>query len=140
MDLFDQQLQFERERERNLANKATNTGAFAKFQTTGQGAFEFEEYIDFAVAYVEEPFMSYGARIDASDLRDLLDIDDDSEVPPFPLTTGFVTEWQMDAHDLYAGAWVGVRVHFPSDIPVSTDVDVVISHYYRFEGIALKGV
>lgn len=140
MELYREMQQRDRDRARNLANKATNTGAFAKFQTIGQGAFEFEEFIDFAVAYTEEPFMAYGAAIDASDLRDLLDITDDDEIPPFPLTTGFVTEWQLDPNDFYVGAWVGVRVHFPTDIPVATDVEVVVTHYYRFEGIALKGL
>lgn len=138
-DLYQQLEQRERDRKRNVANAATNTGAFAKFISIGQGAFEFEEMIDFAVAYVEEPFLSYGSALDVDDLRDLLDYDDD-EVPPFPMCTGFVTNWIMDHNDFYVGAHVGVRVHFPSDIPVSTDIDVEVSHYYRFEGIALKGL
>lgn len=137
-ELYQQLEDRERNRQRNLSNKATNTGAFAKFQTVGQGPFEFDEFVDFAVGYVEEPFMAYGAAIDASDLRDLLLIEDEEVVPPFPLTTGFVTEWQRDANGLYRGAWVGVRVHFPIDVPVASNVDVVVVHYYRFEGIALK--
>lgn len=140
MDLYQQLEQRERDRRRNLTNAATNTGAFAKFVSIGQGPFEFEEMIDFAVAYIEEPFMSYGCAIDVDDLRDLLGIDDDDETPPFPVCTGFVTNWTQDGSNFYVGAHVGVRVHFPYDIPVDSTVDVEVTHYYRFEGIALKGV
>lgn len=139
MDLFQQLEQRERDRRRNLSNAGTNTGAFAKFSSVGQGPFEFEEMVEFAVTYIEEPFMSYGSGIDVDDLRDLLDYDDD-EVPPFPVCTGFVTNWTQDQNDYYVGAHVGVRVTFPTDIPVSTDVDVEVTHYFRFEGIALKGL
>lgn len=139
-DLYQQLEQRERDRRRNRANAAANTGAFAKFVSIGQGPFEFEEMIDFAVAFSEEPFMSYGSAIDVDDLRELLDIDDDDEVPPFPLCTGFVTNWTMDANDFYVGAHVGVRVHFPYDIPVDTTVDVEVVHYYRFEAMGLKGI
>lgn len=139
MDLYQQLEQRERDRKRNLTNAATNTGAFAKFLSVGQGPFEFEEMVDFAVAYAEEPYMAYGCGIDVDDLRELLDIDDDDETPPFPVCSGFVTNWVKDG-GFYMGAYVGVRVTFPTDIPVATDVDVEVTHYYRFEGIALKGL
>lgn len=140
-DLYRQLAQRERDRRRNIANAATNTGAFAKFLSKGQGPFEFEEMVNFAVAFSEEPFMSYGCLIDVDDLRELLKFDDsDDSVPPFPLCTGFVTNWTQDHNDFYVGAHVGVRVHFPYDIPVAADVDVEVTHYYRFEGMALKGL
>lgn len=139
MDLYQQIEQRERDRRRNLSNAAVSTGVFAKFLSIGQGPFEFEEMIDFAVAYSEEPFMSYGCGIDVDDLRELLDMDDD-EVPPFPVCSGFVTNWTRDKNDFYVGANVGVRVTFPGDISVDTSIDVEVTHYYRFEGIALKGL
>lgn len=143
-DLYQQLAARERDRRRNAVNAAANTGAFAKFISVGQGPFEFEEMVDFAVAFSEEPFMSYGCGIDVDDLCDLLGLDPDDDVPPFPLCSGFVTNWTMDANNFYVGAHVGVRVHFPLDLPTDTpvaaDVAVQVTHYYRFEGMALKGI
>lgn len=139
MEDLTQQLEQRRvEQLRNQANKGGQAATFALFQTTGQGAFEFEDCIDFVLAFTEEPFMAYGSSCDADALADLLGMNEE-DTPPFPLVSGLVTDWVRDEHGFYLGAYVGVRVHFPSDIPVAADVAVVIRHYFKFEAIGLKG-
>lgn len=122
---------------RHAANKAGQAATFVKFHTDGQGAIEFEDGVDFECAYVEEPWMAYGSMVNVDRLRSLLGMSDD-QTPPLPITSGHVLEWERSRTGLYVGCWVGVRVTFPSDIPVAPNIAVSIDHYFKWEAIGLK--
>lgn len=131
-DLTAQLEQRRQDQMKNEANRAGNAASFAVFSSTGSGAFEFPDPIDFVVTFQEEPFLGYGSYINGDDLGEALGLDDD-ELPPYPMMCGFVTDWVQDSNGFYTGAYVGVRVTGGSD-------KVPVRHYFRFEGIGLKGL
>lgn len=122
--------------ERHRENRARIASAFGKFRTVGQGFIEFEEVLDFGLAFAEEPIVAYGTAMDLDDLGERLELEADEPVP-VPLCTGMVTEWDMDDRGFYVGAWVGARVWFPAgEVPV--DLNVVVEHYFTFTAIGIK--
>jgi hypothetical protein len=129
------------EQERHRENSGRLAMVYQRFETTGQGSFEFEERIDFGLTYVEEPFVAYGSYVDLDDLANLLDLDNDT-APPFPVTSGHVTNWDQDENDFYVGAWVGVRVYFPpgDEVLVPIDALTVVRHHFSFQANAIKDV
>lgn len=152
MELHEELSQHENERQRHRENAARLATVQSRYFTEGQGSVEFAERVDFDCTFVEEPFLSYGARIDLDALANLLNLGPEADVP-MPLTAGYVTEWDRDERDFYVGAWVGVRVHFPlvlvlgspttppapePEVPATTPVEV--THYFSFAGIAMKDV
>lgn len=123
---------------RNRENRGRRAGVYASFRTTGHGVLEFERRIDFGVLYIQEPWISYGCRIDLDGVRDALALEEDEPPALLPLCTGFVTEFDRDRADNYVGAWVAVNVQYPEGL--SFDADITIHHYFTFEAIALKDV
>lgn len=137
MKLYDAEARRKAEIARNAENRARQAAAFAKFSTTGQGGYEFADVVQFQLAFVEEPFMSYGCYIDGDKLADDLDLAADA-MPPYPVCTGFVTDWDVNSAGFYTGAWVGVRVYFPPDLAVPVDYGVDVLHHFRWEGVSIK--
>lgn len=126
--------------ERHAENTARLALAFARFTTTGIGAVEFEERVDFGLTFIEKPFLSIGYALDLDELAETLDIDEE-DTPPIPIVSGLVTEWEQDERGFYTGAWVGAAVYFPpSTIPVPATASVECEVHYTFQAIAIKDV
>lgn len=123
---------------RNRENRGRRAGVYANYDTTGQGALLFAKRIDFGLLYIHEPWVSYGARVDIDDVRDALGLEEDDAPTALPLSSGFVTDYDIDRSGNYVGAWVAVSVSYPDAIPVDAQID--IRHYFSFEAIALKDV
>lgn len=134
-DLERQRAEVDRHRE----NSARLAQEFHKFESNGQGFIEFEDVCPFEITMIEEPFVTYAAAIDLDVLGELLELEA-GEPPPIPLTTGIVTAWDQDDRGFYTGAWVGVRVYFPSGDAVAADLDVAVQHYFTFTAIGIKDV
>ena len=131
--------------ERHRENSGRRANVYQRFKTVGQGSFEFKKRVDFKLIFIEKPFMAYGSYVDRDELANLLEIDDDDTYPSFPLTSGHVTEWDMDENDNYVGAWVGVRVYFPTvvaegEIPVPVDALPEVIHDFTFAARAIKDI
>lgn len=124
---------------RNDQNRARQAAAFAKLTSTGQGTVEYEDSVDFGCSFIEEPFVQYGSYIDLDELRNTLDIDDGDDVP-IPVVSGSVVDWDMAGDRYYTGAWVGITVAFPSGLAIDAAAAVSVTHYFKFEGIAMKSV
>lgn len=127
------------ERARHAENAARLAQAYWKFDSTGQGAIEFGDRVDFGLTFIEEPFVSFGAQLDLDALGDLL-VTDPSETPKMPMVSGFVTAWDQDDRGFYVGAWCAVHVFFPTYTAVAADVAVEMSHHFTFTAIAIKDV
>lgn len=141
MDLFFNDLEDRRaEVERHQENSARIAEAFGRFRSTGQGSIEYPERIDFGLTFIEEPYMSYGSYIDLDDLDDKLENEAGTTVPPLPVCSGFVTEWDRDDRGFYVGAWVAARVWFPYEANVRPDLEVEIFHHFSFKAVAMKDV
>lgn len=129
--------------ERHRENGGRLAAVFARFETTGQGSFEFEERIEFELTFIEEPTMAFGAVCDIDDLCELLLIEpEDNITPPLPVVSGMVTNWDQDENDMYIGAWVAVNVYFPpvGEILVPVEVLPVVRHHFTFGGNAIKDI
>lgn len=118
---------------RNRENRGRMASASAAFTTTGVGVVEFADRVDFGMTFIEVPRPHYGSFCDASALRDLAGLTD-ADPLPLPICSGSVVEWDQDENDHYVGAWVAVNV------TMTTPVEVVVSHSFDFQGIALKVV
>ena len=128
--------------ERHAENTARYAEAFQKLKSVGQGSIEFSQKIDFGLTFIEEPYMSYGCQIDLDELGRLVGDDPsyDSTIPPLPICSAFVTEWDQDENDFYIGAWVAARVWFPYESNVSTTERIEVNHHFSFKAVALKDV
>lgn len=130
----------ESERRRVQENSGRMAEAFARFKSNGQGSIEFPERVDFGLTFIEEPYMSYGFKIDLDDLDDLLENEAGTKTPPLPICAGGVTSWDQNDRGFYVGAWVAVNVWFPYEGNVWPDLDVEIFHHYAFKAVAIKDV
>jgi hypothetical protein len=136
MGLLDD-LDARRERaQQDRENSGRLAQSYADFDSTGQGTFEFDERIDFGIVFVEKPYFSYACVADMEALQDLLNRDP----VPVPHCTGYVTEWDLDEHEMYAGCWVAVRVDFPLMEMIDYGIPVVVTHHLTFAGVALKDI
>lgn len=125
----------EAEQARHRENKGRLAFVSQSYSTAGQGVVEFEDRIDFGLIYIEKPWPSWGHELDPDTVAEILA----TETPAvLPQVTGYITEWDLDDHRNYVGAWVAVGVVFPSPIPV--DATISIKHYVSFQGMALKKV
>lgn len=124
-------------------NSARLAHAYATFETTGSGSMIFEERVDFDVTYIEQPIISYGSVLDADDLADAQGFDE-GDPPVFPISSGFVVEWDKDDRGYYVGCWVGVRVAFMQEdyysFSGSGTVEVEMTHNFTFSAVGLKDV
>ena len=134
----DQRVQSDMERARNAENKGRRAGVYAKYDTTGQGVVEFTGRLAFGLTYIEEPFFSYGCKIDLDGVRDALSLDDDALPAALPQCTGYVTDWDQDGRGNYTGCWVAIAVEYPAAI--SPAAQIAITHFFTFEAVALKDV
>lgn len=127
--------------DRHNENSGRIAEAFARMRSVGQGSIAFEERVDFGMTFIEEPYMSYGSRIDPDDLDDLLGSNPTSTLQtPLPICQGYVVDWDQDDRGFYTGAWVGVRVWFPYEANIWADLEVEIFHHYSFKAVAIKDV
>ena len=144
MDNYDDDLIIEREAElaRHRENKGRQAGVFASYETTGYGAVEFEDPVEFGLTFIQRPWMSFGCEIEPDHIRDLLELADGDELPCMPQVTGYVTAWDLDDARNYVGAWVAVTVTWPTDtvpaIPIDAQIDV--THFFTFSAIGLKTI
>lgn len=124
---------------RNQENSSRLAHAYANFDTSGQGSMEFEDRVDFGLTFIEEPFVAYGGFCNSDALGELQGLGP-GESPAFPLSSGFVTEWDQDERGFYIGCWIAASVMFaPLDLIVA-DLNVTLTHYFTFSGIGIKDV
>ena len=139
MPLFDDLERRRAEIERHRENSARMGYATAKFQTTGQGSFEFDERISFGLTFTEEPSANFGFETDLDDLEDALGRND-NDVPPLPIVTGYITTWDQDDRGFWTGAWYAARVWFPPTDLIPVTAKVQVQHHLTFRGVAMKDV
>lgn len=115
-------------REQVAENSARLAFAWGTAITTGQGSIALEDDIQFGIAFVEKPMVSYGYELLN---RTDFEADDDTEINPvIPNAAGCVYEWDIDGRGLYVGAHVAVNV-------IGDDV-IEIEHHFGFTGVAIK--
>lgn len=134
MPLLDNLDRRREEAQRHRENSGRLCQAYANFESTGLGSFEFEDRIDFTVIFTEKPYVSYAAVVDTNGVKDLV-----GRVA-LPQTTGYVTEWDTDEKELYTGCWVAVRIDFPVFEMIDYETGVVVDHHFTFTGVAIKDV
>lgn len=138
-EFYEEQEYRRQEIDRHKENAARLAQAYAEFDTAGQGSIEFEKRVDFGLTFIEKPYISYGAIIDLDALDGLLGKEsEDNGMPPLPLCSGFVTEWDRDERDMYVGCWIAARVWFPTTPFVAVDVAVNVTHHFTFAAVAMK--
>lgn len=120
---------------RHRENSGRLAEAYADFETTGQGTHEYAERINFGLTFVDKPVPSWCCEIDMDALQRLL-----GPNPALPQATPYVTDWDIDAHEMYTGCWVAARVDFHVTEMIDPSVAVVIRHVFTFSGVALKDV
>lgn len=130
---------FRGEVERQRENSARFATAYAEYESTGQGGIEFGKRANFGLTFIEKPVVSYGAVVDLDALSDLLDVDP-KDMPPLPIVTGYVTEWDRDDRGFYIGAWCAARVFFDPLDAVAADVNVRCEHDFSFTAVAMKDI
>jgi hypothetical protein len=125
--------------ERHRENSARGAQAFAVFTATGQGSVEFPDVVDFGLTFVDQPMVSVGVVIDADELRDALELDEDADLP-IPVITGFVTDWDRDDRDYYTGAWCAASVYFPPAYLIPTELEPSFDMHFTFTATAIKDI
>lgn len=134
MALLDRLDRRREEAQRHRENSGRLAQAYANFESTGQGTFEYAERIDFNIVFVEKPYVSYASVVDTNALKALL-----GRVA-LPHATGYVSEWDTDEKELYTGCWVAVRVDFPLVEMIDYGIQVVVDHHFTFTGVAIKNI
>lgn len=140
MSIYDGLEQRRADIERHQENSARLAQAFARFEARGAGYVEFGDMVDFGLTFIEKPFVTIGSAIDLDALASDLNLDEEGDVPPIPLISGVVTEWERDERGFYTGAWVGAAVYFQPDVIIDEDVRTVIEVHYTFTAIAMKDI
>lgn len=148
MELHEELREGEDYHRRNKENKSRLAHVAAKFVSTGQGTFVFEDDpVEFGLTFIEEPFMVHGCRIDLDVWESSLDHDPyATNTANLPAVTGFVTDWIQDDRGFYTGAHIAVSVWFPlydfdqEDLTAPVDSQPEVTHYCLFHGIAIKDV
>jgi hypothetical protein len=113
-----------------------NTGrhaiAYGHFDTTGSGEITNDLPFKFGVQYIDRPAVAYSYSIDEDDLVDTV----------WPRCWGGISTWHQDNRDLYVGATAFVIVDATAIVEstVTEDPWYTITHYFTFNGIALKFV
>lgn len=139
MGLLDDLDRRREEVQRTQENSARMAQSYAVFKTTGQGTMQYEERVDFGLTFIEKPIVSYASGCDVDDLSDILGIEDSDEVV-LPICAGYVTHWDQDDRDFYAGCWVAVRVNFPSLDMIDPTLMPEVEHHFTFSAIGMKDV
>jgi hypothetical protein len=139
MGLLDDLDRRRQKSEQNRENSARLAQAYAVFTTTGQGTFQYEARVDFAITFTEQPIVSYGSALDIDDLANLLDIEDE-DTCPIPQCSGSVINWDQDDRDFYTGCWVAVRVDFPLQDAIDPSAQPEVEHHFTFAAIAMKDI
>lgn len=145
-ELFEEDRDRRNNEQRNRENRARLAQVYGKTTSTGQGTIVFKKAIEFGCTFIEEPFMSYGHKIDLDVWEDSIEHSVDDDDPILPSVTGFVTAWDQDDRDFYVGAYVAVSVWFPlidpvlDEPPVPIESQPVIEHFFTFAGVAIKDV
>jgi hypothetical protein len=116
-------------------NSGRHAVSFGGFETTGWGEIPNPDAFAFGATYIKMPAVSYGYALDDEAIIDTR----------FPRCWGGVMGWERDENDFYVGAHVFVVVETQSAfIAVSeeeeNDPNYTISHFFTFNGIALKYV
>lgn len=128
----------EAERDRHRENAGRLAIVQQQYSTTGQGAVEIDERIDFGLTFIEKPFPASGHQLDPDDVREVLALDPDAVIPAMPQCTLYVTDWDQDEKRNYIGCWIAITVWFPPEIPVGAQLK--ITHYITLQAVALKNV
>jgi hypothetical protein len=117
------------ERQRLAENSARPADVFSMTPTMGSGETQVEDAIDFGLVFIQEPVMSYGYRVDE-------ELGDELVPGNFPRSWGFVSDYVTNARGHYLGAYVSLIVEALGAPPPN----YAITHYFRFQGIALKAL
>lgn len=111
-------------------NSARLAFAWGSATTTGHGQIVYDTPIDFGLAFVEKPMVSYGFEL--TNRSDFVDDDGDGPDRYVPISSGCVFDWIVDARGLYIGAYVAVRL--------VCDTTIEIEHHFGFTGLAIKDI
>jgi hypothetical protein len=119
---------------RNQENATRLAIANHTFDVAGTGVIEFPDSAQFELAFIERPKVAVGLVIDLDSLGEAYETD---MVPPVPLVTGFVSEWDQNDRDFYVGAWCGVHIYWTAGVPTE---DFTFTVDFTFTGIGIKDV
>lgn len=152
------------QREIDVARDKANVGGpaqtYARVRTNRNGSRVVPKRIDFGLTFIEKPWVAYGVEIDLDAIEEAYEdnVEGENGVPvggefnfgDLPLCTGYVTEWDLDSHDHYIGAWVAVQVVFPDFANETTnllnfetyeqDALIPLVHHFTWSGLAIKEV
>ena len=114
---------------RNAENKARMAFASGTFFCDGEGLAEFEDAIEFGLAFLERPFVFTGVNFDL----DLFDLDDGFTPPHI---TAYVVDWEVNEQGFYTAAWCAALVEWGFAPTPEGEFEID----FTFRGIAMKDV
>lgn len=121
--------------ERNKENRARLAIVSGRFTAQGEGLAEFDDGVDFALAYLDMPYVMTGVHFD-------LDEADLAEGTLPPQVTGFVTDWDQNEQGFYTGAYCAAVITWgtdgSSDVVIPDGFELQID--FTFAGMAMKDV
>jgi len=101
----------------------------------------FPDAAEFGLAFVERPFVTTGVVLDVEDFLRSTQVErdeyHDEDPPVVPVVTGMVTEWDLNEHGFYIGAWCAASCFYPYagfQSSLSFQID------FTFHGTAMKDV
>jgi hypothetical protein len=118
------------------AQIAENTGRHARAwgfkNTRGFGEYQHPEVIDFQLAFLGMPTMSYGYALNNVELIDTR----------FPRAHGFVHRWRIDGDGNYRGCWVSTVVETTGGglVISNPEPNYPLVHSFEFNGMAYKAL
>lgn len=116
--------------QRNAENKARMAFASGTFEVEGNGLAEFEDPIEFGLAFLERPFVSTGVNMD----WEILDLEEGT-LPPH--VTGYVFDWEVNEHGFYTAAWCAAHITWLTiEYPEGPTCEID----FTFRGIGMKDV
>lgn len=118
---------------RTSENATRQAAAYATFESTGWGEVSFETLCEFGLSFIEVPAVSYA----------YVCVDDQIVPTRYPRSFGGVERWQRNSKGFYVGANCFAIVETQSSFlptTIMTDPNYVITHHFKFEGIAIKDI
>lgn len=123
---------------RDAENRAREAWTAHRFEVSGIGYAEFPKSAQFDLAFYKRPYVSTGICLDTDELRNVLNVSDQSD-PPLPNITPFVVEYDLNDNGFYVGAWCAVNIEWPGE-PPDAESGFTFEIDFVWRGIGIKDV